>query len=403
MSVGERATQRRRTRVRIGLIVLVAAVVMLSVAVVARQALLGLEGVHVVDQRPAVAQLRLPAGFHAALFASGLHTPRFATFGPDGTLYVAEEGSGQVVALLDPGHTGHATRAVVVAGGLKGPTSLAWFQGALYVGAFDRVVRLTMGPDHVATRQDVVIPNLPTGGNHVTRTVLFGTDGQLYVSIGSTCNNCVEADPRRAVVMVFAADGSGGRVYARGMRNAVGMAVNPWTGEIWVTDNGRDLLGDNTPPDTIYALQDGGNYGWPRCQAGTIIDPDLGQAGACAGVVQPLVDLQAHSAPLGLAFYGGPAASASGGALAFPTAWRGLFVAFHGSWNRSVPTGYKVVFIPLDGTGHVAGPVRDFATGWLGANGVASGRPVGVTVGPDGALYVTDDAAGHVYRITYGS
>jgi glucose/arabinose dehydrogenase len=398
---GEEGKAPRLTRpARLLLVALTTVVVLMGAAFVERRALLGLAGIHIADQRPGLTQLRLPPGFQASLYASGLRRPRFATFGPDGTLYVANEGAGQVVALLDPDHTGRATRTVVVASGLNNPNSVTWFQGALYVGTFDRVVRLKLGPDHVASAQDVVIPNLPTGGNHVTRTVLFGPDGRLFVSIGSTCNNCVESDPRRAVVMIFGADGSGGRVYARGLRNAVGLAVNPWTNEIWATNNGRDLLGDNVPPDNVYALQDGGNYGWPRCQAGTIIDPDLGRPGDCTGVVQPLVNLQAHSAPLGLAFYGGPGAGA-GVNLAFPPAWRGLFVAFHGSWNRSVPTGYKVVFIPLDGAGHVAGPPRDFATGFLGADGVVTGRPVGLAVGPDGALYVTDDAAGEVYRITY--
>jgi glucose/arabinose dehydrogenase len=192
-------------------------------------------------------------------------------------------------------------------------------------------------------------------------------------------------------VWVYNADGSGGRLFSRGLRNAVGLAVNPWNQQLWATNNGRDNLGDNSPPETIYALRDGANYGWPACHAGTIIDPDFGQANSCEGVVAPLVKMQAHSAPLGLAFY--PQG-------AFPAAYHGLFVAFHGSWNRSVPTGYKVVFIPLDATGDVAGPAQDFATGWL-HDGEASGRPVGVTVGPDGALYISDDKAGLVYRITY--
>ena len=157
------------------------------------------------------------------------------------------------------------------------------------------------------------------------------------------------------------------------------------------SDLGRDLMGDNTPPDTIYSLQQGANYGWPRCHAGNIIDPDMGEPGDCNGVAQPLAKIQAHSAPLGLAFYT---------ASAFPASYHGLFVAFHGSWNRSAPTGYKVIFIPLDGAGHAAGPPQDFATGWL-RDGAASGRPVGLAAGPDGALYVSDDAAGLIYRISY--
>lgn len=357
------------------------------------QAILSQGGDHEAGGAPGPTQLRLPPGFHATLFATGLNVPRFATVGPDGTLFVAERGAGRIVALPDPDHTGKAARTVVVADGLDGPSSLDFYQGALYVGEDSRISRLTLRPDYTAAARTVVVPDLPTGGRHTTRTVLIGPDGRIYVSIGSSCNNCVETDPHRAAVWVYNLDGSGGRLYVRGLRNAVGMAINPGSGEIWVTNNGRDMLGDNIPPETIYALQDGGNYGWPRCQAGTLLDPDLGHPGDCNGVVQPLVKMQAHSAPLGLAFYPGQG---------FPAAWRGLYVAFHGSWNRSVPTGYKVIFIPLDSAGRVAGAPRDFATGWLHPDDNATGRPVGLAVSPDGALYVTDDKAGDVYRITYG-
>jgi glucose/arabinose dehydrogenase len=348
------------------------------------------------------AEIQVPSGFHVTIFATGLNAPRFDAVGPDGTLYVADRGNGRIVALLDSRHTGRATQTVVVAAGMQDPTSLAFYHGQLYVGERDKVTRLTLGANHVATGRAMIVPNLPTGGSHVTRTVLVGTDGRLYVSIGSSCDDCVESDPRRAAVMVFNLDGSRGRLYATGLRNAVGMANDPVTGEVWVTNNGRDMLGDNIPPDTIYALQDGGQYGWPRCHAGTIIDPQFGYPGACNGVVQPLVSLQAHSAPLGLAFYPRGVKHSGAASDTFPIQWRGLFVAFHGSWNRTIPTGYKVVFIPLNSAGHVAGPVRDFAAGWLHADGTASGRPVGIAVGQDGALYVTDDQTGQVYRISYG-
>ncbi len=150
-------------------------------------------------------------------------------------------------------------------------------------------------------------------------------------------------------------------------------------------------MGDNLPPDTVYVLQAGGNYGWPYCHAGTIIDPDLGHPGGCNGVIRPLIDLQAHSAPLGLAFYK---------ANQFPNQYQGLFIAFHGSWNRNVPTGYKVVFVPVNRQGQVSGSVQDFAAGWL-LKTTAAGRPVGLAVGPDGSLYVSDDEGGFIYRISY--
>lgn len=340
-----------------------------------------------------VSYVHLPPGFQATVFTTGLQGPRFITFSPNGTLLVAERRTGRILAFPDPQHTGQASGPVVVASGLNDPTSLDFgHDGSLYVGEASRVTRFILGPDLKATSMQVIVPHLPTGGNHSTRTVLIGPDNRLYVSIGSTCNDCIESNPMRATVWVYQIDGSGGRLYARGLRNAVGLAINPWNQQIWATNNGRDLLGDNIPPETIYMLRDGGNYGWPVCHAGTIIDPDLGHPGDCNGVVQPLVKMQAHSAPLGLAFYN---------ASAFPSAYHGVFVAFHGSWNRTVPTGYKVIFIPLNGQGAVAGPPQDFATGWLTDQNKVLGRPVGLAVGPDGALYVSDDQGGVIYRIAH--
>jgi glucose/arabinose dehydrogenase len=345
-------------------------------------------------QQPTLSDIQLPAGFRITTYATGLQAPRFLTFGADGTLYVTESGSGAVTALSDPNHTGAATASTAVIEHLYYPTSVVAVPGALYVGERSEIVRLPLGHDGRATGKQVIVPNLPTAGNHVTRTVHLGLDGKLYVAIGSTCDDCVEADPHRAAIWVYNVDGSAGRLYARGLRNAVGLANNPWTGQMWATDMGRDNLGDDLPPDTIYALRDGANYGWPRCHAGDILDPVLGKPGDCNGIEQPLVKLQAHSAPLGLAFYRGGA---------FPAAYHGLFVADHGSWNRTVPTGYKVIFIPLDTHGDVAGPPQDFAAGWLHANGKVTGRPVGLAIGPDGALYVSDDLAGAVYRIVYSA
>jgi glucose/arabinose dehydrogenase len=350
-----------------------------------------LTGTYFVPTEAGDANLTLPVGFRADIFASGLDAPRFMTVGPDGALLVTERGSGNIVALRDPNHTGKATERRVIVSGLEQPTSVDYVDGKLYVGETSRITRFSLDAALKASDKTTLIPNLPDSGQHTTRTVLVGPDGKLYVAVGSSCNVCNESDPRRAAVWVYQPDGSGGRLFSKGLRNAVGLAVNPWIKQVWATNNGRDLMGDDTPPETVNGLQDGADFGWPRCHAGDVIDPDYGKAGSCDGVAQPLVKMQAHSAPLGLAFYQGDG---------FPAEYRGLFVAFHGSWNRSIPTGYKVVFIPLDSNGKVSGAPRDFATGWL-VSGKALGRPVGLTVGADGALYVSDDTGGRIYRITH--
>ena len=339
-------------------------------------------------------RVEVPPGFRAEVFASGLQGPRFIAFGPDGALYVAERGADRIVALTDRDGDGFADQQSIFADSLTRPHSLVYHGDAWYVGIPSGIVRLRdRDGDGAAEERQVLIDNYPTGG-HSTRTVTFMSDDRMLVSIGSSCNVCEEGDPRRAAVVIY--DGPqaiGERVFARGLRNAVGLAIHPVSGEIWATNNGRDMLGDELPPEAVYILRDGEDYGWPRCHNGTIEDPDFGGPGSCREVAKPLLNMQAHSAPLGLAFYTG---------INFPAEYHGdLFIAFHGSWNRSVPTGYKVVRLPLQGS-QPRGSLEDFATGWLDeASGRASGRPVGLAIGPDGALYVSDDKAGMIYRISY--
>jgi glucose/arabinose dehydrogenase len=349
---------------------------------------LALQAPLIAPQQP----IALPPGFEIGVYAQGLNGPRMLAFGPDGQLYVADRDANRIVRLPDLNKDGVADGIQVVADNLARPSSLAFYKdGSLYVGETTRILRLSASDARgVFQQRQTIIDGLPSLG-HNTRTVLFSPDWRtLFVSIGSSCNNCIESDPRRATIMRYNPDGSGGQVFARGLRNAVGINFRPGTNELWATTNGRDYLGDNLPPDTINLVGQGDNFGWPRCQAGDIVDPELGSPNACQGVTQPVVKLQAHSAPLGLAFYTGSQ---------FPVEYRGgLFVAFHGSWNRSVPTGYKVVFIPIqDGK---PGAVQDFATGWL-ANGTAWGRPVDVITSPDGSLFVSDDSGGMIYRIIY--
>jgi len=221
--------------------------------------------------------------------------------------------------------------------------------------------------------------------------VLVGTDEHLYVSVGSTCNACLEEDWRRASVLRLPLSGGTASLFARGLRNSVGLAFHPQTGELWGSDNGRDLLGDDLPPEEVNRIVAGGDYGWPYCYGERIPDPDFGTSERCRQTIPPQVEMQAHSAPLGIAFVEG---------LAFPESYRRmLLVAFHGSWNRSVPTGYKLVGIPFR-AGRPVGAAVDLVGGWLRA-GIAWGRPVAPAVGADGALYLSDDRAGAIYRIRY--
>jgi len=265
--------------------------------------------------------------------------------------------------------------------------------GYLYVGEGASIARMALGDDLKAGPITRIITDLPEGGQHSTRTVLIGPDNHIYVSIGSDCNVCIETDPHRAAIWVYNLDGSNGRLYAKGLRNAVGMAINPWSQDIWVDVNGRDMMGDNTPPETVYKLIDQGDYGWPRCHAGNISDPQFGLApDACNGVQNPLINMQAHSAPLGMAFY-------PPGATMFPKSYQNsLYIAFHGSWNRSVPTGDKVVRVPLV-NGQVAGPPEDFISGWMKNNRDFTSRPVGLVFAQDGSLFISDDNKGMIFHV----
>ncbi len=338
--------------------------------------------------------LTLPPGFQMSVYAGGLNVPRFITIGPQGVLLVAERGANRVIALPAGSSVKSAGKPIVIASNLNSPTSLIMYNGFLYVGEGASIARMALGDDLKVGSVQRIITDLPEGGQHSTRTVLIGPDNHIYVSIGSSCNVCIESDPHRAAIWQYNIDGSNGHLYARGLRNAVGMDINPWTQQIWIDVNGRDLMGNNTPPETVYSLIQNADYGWPRCQSGDIIDPDFGQAGACNGVQQPLIKMQAHSAPLGMAFY-------PPDAKLFPHYYQSsLYIAFHGSWNRSTPTGYKVVRIPLN-NGQIAGPAQDFITGWLKDNGSVSGRPVGLAFANDGSLFVSDDQGGKIYHVWY--
>lgn len=336
-----------------------------------------------------VSVLRAPAGFHLTILAQ-VKSPRLMTFSPGGALLATSTGEGQVYAIPDPKPTGRAERVVTALQELNAPHGIAFHNGKLYVAETNAVRRYDWDEASLRASNPQLVTQLPGGGGHYTRSLLFA-NGKLYVSVGSSCNVCGEKDKRRAAVLEFNQDGSGERIFASGLRNAVGLALNSKTGTVWTTENGRDWLGDDVPPDEINDLgANGGNFGWPNCYSHLPTDA------LCRGTVPPRVKLQAHSAPLGSAFYTGSM---------FPPEYRGdLFVALHGSWNRSIPTGYKVIRIKLSDKSEPQG-VEDFITGWIRPGetrkGVWMGRPVGMVVGPDGALYISDDAAGAIYRVTY--
>ena len=291
----------------------------------------------------------------------------------------------------DRNHDQTADFPVVVASNLNRPHGLAFREGKLYIAETDgiSVFDYDSSTNRATNKRSII--DLPGGGNHFSRTIGFGPDGKLYVSIGSSCNVCVEKDWRRAKILVSNPDGSGLREYATGLRNSVFFTWHPKTNEMWATEMGRDLLGDNTPAEEVNIVKDGGFYGWPYCYEDRIHDRNFEPSGnsvsLCARSVPPHIQFQAHSAPLGLTFIPD----------SWPEQYRGdLLVAFHGSWNRTEPTGYKVVQFGLETDAQIN--QTDFLSGFLVKNG-AFGRPVDLVFGKDGDLYISDDKAGNIYRV----
>jgi len=363
---------------------------------------------------PTPRTLFLPGGFVANVFAR-LPVPqaRSLAVGPTGILYVTAPRYGAVVALPDRNEDGVADTQIDVVTGLDCPYGLAFSDGWLYVAQNRLVVRYPLQPEEptqVNGPGEVVVEDLPDSpcAPHGFRPLAISPEEDaLYVAVGSSCNVCVESGPgadRRAKVWRYPLQQPGpGVEVARGLRNVTALAINPWDGSLWGTVAERDDLGDDVPPEMITAVQPGGDYGWPFCYRtpdGTWQrDPRvLPLNPECEGLTAPAVAAQAHSTPLGLAFHDGRGLPEEFG----PS----LFVAFHGSWDHSTGVGYKVMRIPLDAHGQPAGELQEFALGWLTtpdlrAPNMAWGRPVQVAVGPDGALYVSDDTSGTIYRFVY--
>jgi glucose/arabinose dehydrogenase len=336
--------------------------------------------------------LYVPHGFTVNVFAEQQIDVRFLALGPGGAVYATRSGPGLIVRLLDTNGDGVAESDSTVLSGLSNPSGVAFRGDTLYFAEDTAVKRLDPG----ATTPVTVVSDLPSGG-HTSRTIVFGPDNLLYIAMGSTGNVELETDARRAAVTRYHLDGTNPHTFATGLRNSVGLAFHPTTGELWANNNDRDAIGptqsvtDNLPPERLNILKDGKWYGWPQCYLPNRANPEYTGAN-CAAVEPPALTFQAHSAPLGLAFYTG---------TMFPVDYRGdAFMTYHGSWNRSVPTGAKVVRVQVQGGRPVS--IDDFVTGWQLADGYRWGRPVSLLVMPDGALLISDDAGGRIYRVSYG-
>lgn len=361
--------------------------------------------------RPEGAWPKAPAGFQVTQFATGLNNPRVVQTAPNGDIFVVESGPNRVRVLRDANGDGKPEINEIFAEGLKQPFGLAFYPPGpnpqyVYVANTDSVVRFPYrnGDLHARGAQELIVDDISgggrlRGGGHWTRDLVFSRDGRkMFVSVGSRSNdnedNDVESEARRARIFEYSPDGKSERVYATGIRNPVGLAINPKTGDLWTSVNERDALGDHLVPDYITRVKDGGFYGWPWYYIGAHQDPR--HAGAHPElkdkITVPDVLLQSHSASLDLAFYTG---------RQFPRAYRfDAFAAEHGSWNRSHRTGYKVIRVPQK-NGVPTGAYEDFLTGFVTPEGDVWGRPVGVTIAKDGALLVSDDASNTIWRVAY--
>lgn len=339
------------------------------------------------------AAITLPPGFSIAVYADNVPGARSMALGAKGTLFVGSRGEGKVYALVDRNGDQVADEVITIAKGLRMPNGVAFRNGALYVAEVSRVLRYDAIEDRLKNPPPPVIVNdsFPDKTHHGWKFIRFGPDGRLYVPVGAPCNVCEEKDPRFATIMRMNPDGSGLEIFANGVRNTVGFDWNPGTGELWFTDNGRDWLGNDTPPDELNrAPRPGLHFGFPYRHGRGIPDPEFGAKRNPDQFVAPEMELGPHVAALGMRFYNG---------TMFPERYRNqIFIAEHGSWNRSERIGYRVTLVRLEGNRAVS--YEPFAEGWLD-NDKVWGRPVDVQVMPDGSMLVSDDKAGAIYRISY--
>jgi glucose/arabinose dehydrogenase len=363
------------------------------------------QGTPAQDPAELLPLIKLPAGFSIEVYAAGVRNARQMALGDKGTLFVGTRTAGNVYAVVDSNRDHKGDRVVTIAEGLNSPSGLTFKDGALYVAEINRILRY----DGIEARLDnppepvVVNDSLPTDRHHGWKFIAFGPDGLLYVPVGAPCNVCERTDnPQYASILRMKPDGTGLEVFASGIRNTVGFDWHPVTKELWFTDNGRDSMGDDVPPDELNrAPKPGMHFGFPYCHGSGIADPEFGAKRKCAEFTPPAQDLGPHVAAIGMRFYTGKM---------FPAEYHNqIFIAEHGSWNRSSPLGYRITLAKV-ADGKVTS-YSTFAEGWLrGARpsnrpgttiGDAWGRPADVLVMPDGSLLVSEDSPGAIYRITY--
>jgi glucose/arabinose dehydrogenase len=344
---------------------------------------------------PMLHSLTLPPGFTITLYTSEVKNARGMALGEKGTLFVGSRKEGRVYAVVDENGDQKADRVYTVAKGLELPVGVAFRNGALYVSAVDRILRFDEIEQHLndPPKPVVVTDRLPSDKHHGWKYLAFGPDGRLYVAVGVPCNICEVDFTRHGHIARMNPDGSGYEVVARGIRNSVGFDWDPTNKQLWFTDNGRDWMGDDQPPDELnHAPKDGLHFGYPHCHGNAISDPEFGKDHPCSDFRAPVLELGPHVAALGMRFYSGSM---------FPQEYLGrIFIAEHGSWNRSKKIGYRITLATPSKDGRWS--YSTFAEGWKQGE-QAWGRPVDILQMPDGSLLVSDDEAGVIYRIAYNN
>ncbi len=339
--------------------------------------------------------IRMPKGFSISVFAE-VDNARSMAMSPNGTLFVGNRNEDKVYAVKDTDGDFKADKKWTIASGLNMPNGVAFKDGNLYVAEVSRITKFSDIEKKLDNpgKPEVVYDKFPTESHHGWKYIAFGPDGKLYVPVGAPCNICESKEPIYASINRMNADGTGLENFVSGVRNTVGFTWHPESKEIWFTDNGRDMLGDDVPPCELNTASKAGmHFGYPYCHGGTIKDPDFGDKRPCSDFTKPAQNLGAHVAPLGLKFYTGDM---------FPAQYKNqLFIAEHGSWNRSRKNGYRISLVKVDGKGKSVG-YETFASGWMDpATQKVWGRPVDVLILSDGSMLVSDDQAGVIYRITY--